>query len=85
MALQVTARLVFLLPLKPDKAPELKEWIPQTGNSIRDSPPSPDVWDPNVHQAAYMLHMCKVEATKVQPMYVLWLVVQFLRAPKGPG
>jgi hypothetical protein len=51
-------------------------------HSFRDQP-AVVVHGLHEDQAVYLLHMCR--GAWVQPVYVLWLMVQSLRAPKGPG
>ena len=46
------------LPLRPDKAAQLEEHIPPTGNNFWDSP-VPVVPDPHEDQAAHLLHMTR--------------------------
>jgi hypothetical protein len=47
--------LALPLPLRSDKAAQLKEHIPHIGRSFWDNPHS--IWDPHEDQAAYLLHM----------------------------
>jgi len=62
---------VRLLPPRPDKAAQ--------ATSFRVAPVSV-VEGPHEDQAAHLL--CMSEEAWVQPVYVLWLVVQSLRATR---
>ena len=69
------------LPLRPDKEAQLEEHIlyhiQATAFLIASILA---VQDPYDDQHAHLLHM--YERAQFQTIYVLWLVVQFLRAPK---
>ena len=58
---------VHSLPLRPDKALQLEEHIPHTGNSSWDSP-APAVQDPHEDQAAHLLHVGRVRLAHVCPL-----------------
>ena len=70
---------MLLFPLRPDKAAQLEEYIPHTGNSFWDGHLSV-FRDPHEDQVAHMLHISG-EAL-AQPVYVPWLVDQNLREPR---
>ena len=70
------------LLLKPDKAAQLGEQDPQAGNGVRESLCS-SYWRTCMKTK---LHICYIGAGGLGPAhYALWLVVQALGAPKGPG
>jgi hypothetical protein len=83
LALQVSGRIGLPLPLRPDKAAQLKECIPQQATAF-GIVPAPVVQNPDEDQAAYLLHMCwrgrGCVLVPAQPVYAHWLMVQSLRA-----
>jgi hypothetical protein len=61
------------LALRPDKAAQLEEHIPDTGNSFRDSFPQTD---PHEDQSAHLLHMCREAWVQSVHTHTVRLVAQ---------
>ena len=67
------------LPLRPAKAAQLLEYSPYLSSHFWHSP-TPVVQDSHESQATHLLHMNG--ESWIHPVYIFWLVVQTLRAPR---
>jgi len=80
LAHQVSARYVHLFSLRPDKAAVLRNRC-HSQATVLERFIAAVVWGSHEDGTACLLHMCRA---LIWAVYVLWLVAQSLRAPKGP-
>jgi hypothetical protein len=75
----VPAGLSTSFLLRPNQAIQVREGDQMTGNRIRDSTP------PHTHTHTPMLGDPHEDQTAHLPLHALWLMIQPLWVPMGPG